>query len=141
MKLFYKRVIGDENNPLMFRYIIFRTKWIGFFVHKFLRDDHDRALHDHPWSFISIILKGGYYEVTEEKISWKGPGSILYRPAAWRHRVVLLDGIPSWSFIIRLKRTRDWGFWPDGKWCLWRKYNWILGICEENEIHEEPHYE
>jgi len=32
-------------------------------VHRVLRSDHDRALHDHPWDNCSIILRGGYWEV------------------------------------------------------------------------------
>lgn len=32
-------------------------------VHKVMRSDHDRCLHDHPWHNASIVLKGGYWEV------------------------------------------------------------------------------
>lgn len=32
-------------------------------VHKVLRSDEDRALHDHPWQNASIVLDGGYWEV------------------------------------------------------------------------------
>lgn len=33
-------------------------------IHQTLRSDHERALHDHPWNNISIVLRGGYWEVT-----------------------------------------------------------------------------
>lgn len=33
-------------------------------VHHILRSDHDRALHDHPWNNASLVLRGGYWEVT-----------------------------------------------------------------------------
>lgn len=32
-------------------------------VHNVKRSDLDRALHDHPWINISVLLKGGYWEV------------------------------------------------------------------------------
>jgi hypothetical protein len=32
-------------------------------VHNIKRSDLDRALHDHPWKNISIVLMGGYWEV------------------------------------------------------------------------------
>lgn len=32
-------------------------------VHHILRSDDDRAYHDHPWPFVTVILKGGYYEL------------------------------------------------------------------------------
>lgn len=36
-----------------------------YFLHKFLRSDADRELHDHPWPFKAVILWRGYYEETE----------------------------------------------------------------------------
>jgi hypothetical protein len=35
----------------------------GARVHNIKRSDYDRALHDHPWWNISIVLRGGYWEV------------------------------------------------------------------------------
>lgn len=52
----------------MNRYWIFikRAKThIQIRLHHILRSDDDRALHDHPWWYLSIILKGGYWEVTK----------------------------------------------------------------------------
>jgi hypothetical protein len=66
-----KQIIGDEQGTAyMVRYFISKpnTKAKGrIYIHQFLRSDHDRALHDHPWNFISIILKGGYWEFADER--------------------------------------------------------------------------
>src|SRR6185437_4769614 len=98
-----------------------------------------QSLHDHPWDFISIILKGGYNEVTEttapgigEKYELITPGRILYRPAEWRQRVELINEQQSWSIILVGQRKRKWGFWPNGKWCFWRKFDYSNNICEED---------
>lgn len=40
----------------------------SFYFHCFLRSDDDRALHDHPWDFTSIILFGSYREQRREKV-------------------------------------------------------------------------
>jgi hypothetical protein len=40
------------------------TRFGGVKLHHILRSDDDRDLHDHPWSFLSIVLKGGYWEHT-----------------------------------------------------------------------------
>lgn len=32
-------------------------------VHEVKRSDSDRALHDHPWGNMSLVLSGGYWEV------------------------------------------------------------------------------
>ncbi len=54
-----------ENEPYLERYYVFlkdRT-WFPFnmFIHKFLKSDPD-DVHDHPWPYATLILKGGYYE-------------------------------------------------------------------------------
>jgi hypothetical protein len=62
-----KQVIDDEckdnSGPLMTRYYL-SPKIFGFrlAIHQFHRSDNDRHYHDHPWNFISIILKGSYIE-------------------------------------------------------------------------------
>lgn len=38
----------------------------SFYFHCFLRSDDDRALHDHPWDFLSVILFGRYQEHRDE---------------------------------------------------------------------------
>jgi hypothetical protein len=37
-------------------------------LHKFVRSDADRELHDHPWSFTSLILWRGYFEEVEDMV-------------------------------------------------------------------------
>ena len=31
-------------------------------IHHILSSDSDRVLHDHPWPFVTMILRGGYFE-------------------------------------------------------------------------------
>lgn len=135
---FDKRIISDDpTDPLMIRYRLLRTPSFGIFIHKFCRSDHDRCLHDHPWDYLAIILKGGYWEIMDDdRGAQRRPGNILYRPATWRHRVVLQPGKTSWSLTFVSGRKRRWGFWPNGQWCWWRKYNPYTGICEEEVIYE-----
>jgi hypothetical protein len=40
------------------------------YLHKFYTGDSDRHLHDHPWPFHSLILKGGYNEISFNP-AWK----------------------------------------------------------------------
>jgi len=130
LKLFEKRVIGDKDNPLLIRYIIFRLPSFGIFLHKLCRSDHERALHDHPWPFNTLILRTGYTEVTDHGERFLAPGTWVHRPATWKHRVVIHDK-PAWTLVFLGPRIRKWGFWPDGKWCWWRKYDDTKGICSE----------
>lgn len=140
MKVFRRKVIGGASNPLLVRYVVFRCAAFGIFVHHLMRSDHDRALHDHPWPFVSIVLRGGYCELHDQTLDgstfclWHGPGSVLVRPAEWRHRFGLSR--PAWTLVIVGRRQRRWGFFAPGGWCWWRKYNPANGICEENVFWE-----
>ena len=117
-------------------------------LHVFHASDAGRKLHDHPWSFISLILRGGYTEVmpvlsirrmildngamsgwsateSAHERARRHPGALLFRPANWAHRVELASGKKSVSILWTFpKRTdREWGFFaPDG-WVNWRMYH------------------
>lgn len=116
------KVIGPEANPYMLRWFVFkgRDKWPRVYIHKFMRSDDDRALHDHPWWFVSIVLRGGYYEITESGRKWRGAGSIAFRRATATHRVQLCGcgycKHPVTLFIAGPVK-RMWGFWcPVREW-------------------------
>ncbi len=69
-RLFEKKVIVNcAHDPYLHRWYVLRSERIGLFIHKFVRSDEDRALHDHPWSFIVIPLWGGYIEHSDFEIS------------------------------------------------------------------------
>jgi hypothetical protein len=57
--------VGGAENPYLLRWwLIPRNPILNIYLHKFLRDDDDRALHDHPWPWCSILLSGSYIEHT-----------------------------------------------------------------------------
>src|SRR3546814_5856142 len=61
-------VIGGQQDPYMRRWwVIPRNRFINIYLHQVLRPDDDRALHDHPWINLSIILDGGYWEIRSEE--------------------------------------------------------------------------
>jgi hypothetical protein len=152
INIFERKVIGEDDNPLMYRYILFRSKALGIYLHHMMRSDYDRALHDHPWPFVSLVLRGGYFEhhdQTEDRSEiseWRGPGSVLVRPAEWRHRFELDyewwtpedkgPVIPSWTLVVVGRRAKPWGFFLADGWCWWRKHNDQLNICEDHIVHE-----
>jgi hypothetical protein len=57
--------IGGKDDPYLLRwYLIPRNRFFNVYLHKIVRSDDDRALHDHPWWWLSVMLKGRYAEVT-----------------------------------------------------------------------------
>lgn len=97
-------------------------KFMAARIHHILRSDLGRDPHDHPWPYVTIILKGGYFEQrfndAGEKVSakWHGAGSILYRPAGSWHKLTLPPGETAWTLFITGKYQNKWGFLTtDGK--------------------------
>ncbi len=121
-----KRTIYDRtgNIPYLIRWYIFLKDRKSFpfniTMHKVLVSDEPQ-LHDHPWDWGALILKGGYWEHTPEGKFWRGPGSIRFRKAEDLHWLELAkdkDGnnIPCWSIFYMGKKKKDWGFMVDGNW-------------------------
>ena len=136
-KLGRHRVILDrlDNEPYLERYYVFLKdrSWFPFniFVHKFLKSDPD-DVHDHPWPFFTVILKGGYWEWTPtfnrkgEKIAeigkWHGAGSFRTAGANTYHRIELDPDIECWTLFMPGRKKRDWGFLVKNKWVQWEQY-------------------
>ena len=118
-----KRTIKDSNNnDYLERYYVFlkdRSEFpFNIFVHKFLISDTD-DLHNHPWSYFTFIIKGGYWEETfvdnntqKEKIKkWCGPGFFQYVSSDHIHKITLKKNVDCWTLFIPFARTTNWGFY------------------------------
>lgn len=119
--------IGGRDNTYLSRWwMIRRNKWFNVYLHHFQRSDDDRALHDHPWWSLSVLLRGSY---TEHTISAGGinvrsilnAGQVKFRCASQAHRVELHDG-PCWTVFITGPRIREWGFHCPKRWVHWRQF-------------------
>lgn len=135
MKLYKKKVISrQDGKPYLVRYSLFACRFFAVKIHHILISDA-ACMHDHPWAFISILLRGSYYEqrqimtpimdgiahYSHEVTKRYSAGSILYRPAQSIHRLVISK--PVWSLVITFKKVRPWGFITKSGWVPWHKYN------------------
>ena len=126
-----KRIVLDRvnNEPYLERYYVFLKDRKSFpfniFIHKFLKSDPD-DLHDHPWSYFTFILKGGYYEWVPgnncEVRLWRGPGHFRMCKAESLHRIELKPGVTCWTVFMPFVKVREWGFISKGKWIQWEEY-------------------
>ena len=125
-----KRIIMDRqcNEPLLTRYYLFLKDRKRFpfnaFLHKFHKGDPG-DVHDHPWPYFTLILKGGYYEYTPnfkngkmvgETKHWRGPGHWRVCSSGSYHRIELVPGITAWTLFMPGPQTREWGFLVKNKW-------------------------
>jgi len=119
--------IGGKENPYLLRWwVIPRNRFFNIYLHKFLRDDDDRALHDHPWVSLSTILRGGYVEHTATEIRRREAGNVVFRRAKHAHRIELLRShgklLPAWTLFITGPRIREWGFHCPQGWVHWKDF-------------------
>lgn len=107
-------ITNAAGDVFMRRYKLVRTRFGNIYLHHILRSDEDLCLHDHPWSFITIILRGGYREVMRHGTFWRRPGTLLIRPARTAHRIEV--DRPAWSLVLVGPKWREWGFFTKHGW-------------------------
>lgn len=113
-------MIGSDSDPYLLRwFLIPRNRWFNIYLHHFLRSDDDRALHDHPWINLSILLHGRYTEVTPQGRFLRRPFRPVGRLPTALHRVELIDGNDVWSLFLTGPRVREWGFQCPQGWRHW----------------------
>lgn len=112
-------------------------RWLPFALrlHYIAREDRDRAFHDHPATFVSLVLTGGYAEwrPTSAVPNFRGagiedhyevlryPGSIALRRYTDRHRIVsVLPGTT--TLVLWFRKRQSWGFFTPGGKVHWQDY-------------------
>ena len=91
--------------PWMNRYYLLfrnRPKWFPFniLIHEMLDDDHGDGVHSHLCPYITLILRGGYWETLKDGKYWRPPGYIGFRSANILHRVDLESGTKPLTLFI-----------------------------------------
>ncbi len=108
----FREGLGRPECPYAFRTIL-NLGAFSLRVHEWIRSDDKRYMHDHPWSFLTIVLRGSYTDVSAKGRDVLRAGSIRFRRATHRHYVEVPAG-GAVSFLITGPKVRDWGFWVKG---------------------------
>lgn len=127
----------DDGSLYMKRFCLFETKWLSARVHHIVTKDSDRHMHDHPWSFLSYVLRGSYEEVRPidvepcfdgngseyRRYSVRQAGSWAFRRATDRHAIIWISqSYETWTLFIYGPIRQWWGFFtPSGK-VYWKDY-------------------
>lgn len=112
--------LGLPECPYVIRWRL-ETKWFSVRLHHWLKPDDDRAFHDHPWSFTTFVLKGGYVDKNPDGEQHLKAFTIQHRDAHHKHTVVPDEG-GCWTIIFTGPKIRNWGFWVKGKFIKMNKY-------------------
>lgn len=136
----------DKGRTYLVRYILFKSKWMCIYIHRFLVSDLE-TFHDHPWNFFTFVIQGGYdeYKIKRKNGLWiekrirRKPMSLAYRKATDIHRVAVdrnyteeeMESAPLTICVIG-PRVREWGFWIGDKVKKWIGWTDFLNIDTSN---------
>jgi len=118
-------LVGGPDTPYMRRWwVIPRNRFFNIYLHQFMRDDEDRALHDHPWWSLSWCMRGAMLELTRDDTKQIVEGEWTWRSAKLAHRLVIPDCYRSntWTLFITGPVIRGWGFHCPNGWVPWRDF-------------------
>jgi len=119
---------------------LIKTPFGALMLHWINGPDPESDMHDHPVSFLSLVLRGGYSELRREvqtKIeiteSWQVHKSIeVFNiiPIQWwnyiraydRHRIVEAK-LGTLTLCLAGPPVHEWGFYTQTGWMSWRDYN------------------
>lgn len=164
--------IGPPECPLFRRWLLLAPRWRGEYlfkvmVHHFLPDRQDADLpHDHPWPFLTFIVRGGYDDIVRcacqrmpsyiaDEIERTGEywcpacgglglvvGERLSAPCVRLRRAThahqtRTDHRGAWTLVVTGPRLREWGFWRDGRWWVWTEFEQRFGFAWRCEEPDE----
>jgi len=125
------------------RWWLVKTPLGGIALHRMSAPDARPTLHDHPFSFLSVVLRGSYYEHRLEPRTmrvtrrWVTRFNLVRKHDA--HTIAVLGADVVWTLLFVGKHRRTWGFWePDvfsdanGDGSVW---HWI-----KHDAYDSGHY-
>lgn len=151
--------IGPEECPLFFRRTLVDWGWTKVLWHRWVPGSTDTDPHDHPRSFVTFVLRGGYDDLTlcprcdgdGSLPSDVGPvacmlcgetgrlverlraPAVRFRRAEHAHNTRTHDDGAT-TLVVMGPLARAWGFIRSGVWWPWRDYEREFGLgmrCED----------
>lgn len=131
------------NEPLGRKECPYAYRWVFIFfgysirVHRWLRSDDKRYKHNHPWWFITFVIKGEYTDVarlseTIDLYDQVKTFQFRYRKSNHTHYVVPIPN--TWTILLTGKPLNKWGFWIRGRYLRPLRYFKRFGNPPCNEL-------
>ena len=110
----------------------------GRALHRFKVEEPHATPHDHPWSFETEIIDGGYVEEVFHLDAGGGwhmelvhrlPGVTYSVDAEHIHRIVELPERECWTVVragLNARETRFWRFGADVRSRAWHERRWLV---------------
>lgn len=116
----WARPLGLPECPYVIRWMV-ETPAGSVRLHHWSAPDDGRACHDHPWWFVTFVLRGAYTDVNPVRVETLKAPAVRFRPAHHRHTVVPATA-SCWTVVVTGSKRRPWGFWRGAKFIKANKW-------------------
>ncbi len=119
---------SEADSEYITRLHVVKTPWFAICLHWLNKPDPEPFLHDHPVSFLSIILRGGYTEVKHRAFDngrqwWERNWYNIIRAHPNDRHTIMSVKPGTLTLCFMGPKTREWGFHTDTDgWVYWRDY-------------------
>lgn len=139
--LLVKEIISREGIVHFRRFRLLETPIFRIYLHQILQADKDKHLHDHPWSFVALILKGHYEEKllingSSHKLNQCKFGKIIFRKSTQFHCINNVFE-PTWTLVFAHGKKREWGYQTELGWIDHKTYRSLKNVDRKNSSTSE----
>lgn len=116
----------EVDSEYITRLHIIKTPWWAICVHWIKKPDPEPWLHDHPVTFLSYILSGGYVEWRSrngELPQFKTRKTFNWITASKSDCHSIVEVLPNTVTLCFMgPKVREWGFHTLTDWIMWKDY-------------------
>lgn len=128
--------IRSKTGELHFRrYQLLKTPFGCIYLHKIYKADEDAHLHNHPWNYCSIVLKGTMIEETRGQHMIMRPMSFVFRRHDTYHKIKELLSPYVVTLFFTSKNNKEWGYDVDGTFV---RHDTYRKMKNSGVLYEEP---
>jgi hypothetical protein len=112
---------SDIGSDHIERLHIVKTPWFAVCLHWMNGPDSSPFEHDHPVSFLSIVLRGGYTETRNGELRERRWFNAIPAKQSDHHRIIAAKP-NTVTLALMGPKVREWGFHTSKGWIGWREY-------------------
>lgn len=111
----------DVDSEYITRLHLLKTPWFALCLHWISKPDPEPFHHDHPVTFLSLVLRGGYSEQRNGTLRHRLWINFVRATGTDVHTIV--DVLPNTLTLCLMgPKRREWGFHRPSGWIGWKAY-------------------
>jgi hypothetical protein len=111
----------DVDSEYITRLHVLKTPWFAICLHWFHKPDPEPFDHDHPVTFLSLVLEGAYVERRNGELHAVNSFNFVRARPDDRHTIVWVAP-HTCTLCFMGPKVREWGFHRPNGWIGWKDY-------------------